>query len=77
MTDPRTLAAAVLGVGLGLLMLVAPGLVVRVHTVGRVPGGRGEYGSDDAAPRLRLLVRAVGVGVLLAGVYFGVQAAGI
>ncbi|GAB6862792.1 hypothetical protein JCM17092_28810 [Haloplanus litoreus] len=47
--------------------------MVRGHTVGRRPHDRsGEYGTDATAPdRYRLLVRAVGVGCLLAGGYFG------
>lgn len=77
--DYRTLAAAVLGVGLGLLLVVAPGAVVRVHTVGRVPGDRhGEYGADDDySERLLLAVRAVGVVVVVAGLFFGAQAVGL
>lgn len=73
MADLRTLLAAGLGLLLGAIFLLAPGAVVRVHTVGRRPHDRsGEYGNDAAAPaRFLLLVRTVGVGCLLAGGYFG------
>jgi len=72
MVDYRTLLAAALGVGLGVVMLAFPGFVVRVHAVGRVPGDRhGEYGDGDAAPeRWQWLVRAVGVALVVAGGYF-------
>lgn len=73
--DPRTLLAGVLGVGLGLVLLAAPEAVVRVQTVGRVPGPRGgEYGEDGDSNRgIRLLVRAVGALLVAAGLYFGYQ----
>ncbi|WP_251341234.1 hypothetical protein [Haloplanus halophilus] len=73
MADLRTLLAAVLGLLLGAVCLLAPGAVVRAHTVGRRPdGGRGEYGADSPLPdRWRHLVRAAGVGLVLAGGYFG------
>ncbi|WP_255198451.1 hypothetical protein [Halorarius litoreus] len=79
MVDYRTLAAAVLGVGLGVLLIVAPEGILRVQFTGRVPGDRhGEYGSDDGySPRLVLLVRAIGVLVLLAGGYFGATVFGL
>jgi hypothetical protein len=79
MVDYRTLAAAVLGVGLGLVLLAFPEGVVRVQTVGRVPGDRrGEYGTDDGySRRLLFAVRGVGVLVALAGLYFGAQVAGV
>jgi len=77
MTDVRTLLAAVLGVLLGLLCLLAPGAVVRTQTVGRRPDGRGgEYGSDAVPARWRRLVRALGGGCLLLGLYFGYTALG-
>ena len=73
MADARTLLAAGLGLLLGAVCLLAPDAVVRVHAAGRRPHDRrGEYGGDGTAPaRWRLLVRAVGVGCLLAGGYFG------
>jgi hypothetical protein len=87
MVDVRTLAAAVLGVALGLLFLVAPGTVIRVHTAGRVPGNRhGRYGEDGVSTerdadaesggsglptRWRRLVQAAGAVLLLGGLYFG------
>jgi len=73
MVDVRTLLAAVLGVLIGAVCLVAPDAVVRVHTAGRHPtDGRGEYGVDGAVPtRWRRVVQALGVGCLAAGCYFG------
>lgn len=74
--DPRTLLAAVLGVGLGLFFLAYPGVVVRMHTAGRRPTGRrGEYGEESPAPdRWRRLVRVVGVVAVVMGLYFGTTA---
>jgi hypothetical protein len=47
MVDVRTLAAAVLGVALGLLFVAAPETIVRVQTAGRLPQDRhGRYGED-------------------------------
>jgi len=76
--DYRTLLAAVLGVGLGAVLIAAPEAIVRVHTVGRVPDGRGgEYGSDsETSGGIRRLVRVVGAGLVLAGLYFGAVAVG-
>jgi hypothetical protein len=75
--DLRTLLAAVLGVGLGLFFLASPEAVVRIHTAGRRPPGRGgEYGEDAVAGRWRRLVQAVGVALVGAGLYFGATALG-
>lgn len=73
MVDTRTLLAAVLGVGLGLLFVVTPETVIRVQTAGRLPSDRGgEYGqAGQVAKRWRLLVRLIGVAVLALGLYFG------
>jgi hypothetical protein len=82
MVDIRTLAAAVLGVALGVVCLVAPGTVVRVQTAGRLPEDRyGRYGQDGASSdgdadaglpaRWVGLVRAVGAALVVAGAYFG------
>ncbi|USZ66860.1 hypothetical protein NGM10_08960 [Halorussus salilacus] len=69
--DLRTLLAAVLGVGLGLFFVAYPGVVIRVHSAGRTPTGRdGEYGDEATPARWRRLVRLVGVGLALAGLYF-------
>jgi len=77
MADLRTLLAAVLGLLLGVVCLVAPGTVVRVQTAGRRPTGRdGEYGTDAVPGRWRRLVQAVGVGLVVAGAYFGYVALG-
>jgi len=77
--DLRTLLAAVLGALLGLLCLLAPEAVVRVHLAGRTrPDRHGEYGDDSVgSDRLLLLVRGVGVVLLAGGGYFGAVAAGI
>jgi hypothetical protein len=83
MVDVRTLAAAVLGVALGIVCLVAPGTIVRVQTAGRLPQDRyGRYGEDGASggdddgagglpTRWIRLVQAVGVVLLVGGAYFG------
>jgi hypothetical protein len=73
MADFRTLLSAVLGVGLGLLLLVAPETVIRIQTAGRLPTDRrGEYGSDSTVPaRWRRLTQAVGAALLAGGLYFG------
>jgi hypothetical protein len=72
--DFRTLLAAVLGVGLGLFFVAAPEAVVQIHTAGRRPPGRGgEYGEESVAGRWRRLVQVVGVGLIVAGLYFGVS----
>lgn len=78
MVDVRTVAAAVLGLGLGALCVVYPEAVIRVQTVGRMPHDRtGDYGEDAAAPdRWRWFVRLVGVVALLAGGYFGATVLG-
>ncbi|MFC7082037.1 hypothetical protein [Halorussus caseinilyticus] len=71
--DLRTLLAAVLGIGLGLFCLAYPEAVVRMHTAGRRPTGRGgEYGTESVAGRWRRLVRVVGVALVAVGLYFSV-----
>ena len=67
--DLRTGLAAVLGVGLGLVLLAYPDAVVRAQTAGRLPHDRGgEYGQDADLPRRwRLLVRALGLGAVAFG----------
>lgn len=77
MVDTRTLLAAVLGLLLGAVCLVAPGAVVRVQLAGRRPTGRGgEYGTDTVPDRWRQLVRVLGVVLVVAGGYFGYVALG-
>lgn len=77
MVDVRTLLAAVLGLLLGAVCLVAPDAVVRVQLAGRRPTGRdGEYGTDAIPGRWRNLVRLLGVGFLVASGYFGYVALG-
>ena len=50
--DLRTVAAVVLGTGLGLLLLARPGFVIRVQTAGRLPRDRGgQYGADAPTAR--------------------------
>ncbi|WP_435183166.1 hypothetical protein [Halobellus sp. EA9] len=86
MVDLRTLAAAVLGVALGLLFVASPETVVRIQVAGRLPDDRyGRYGEDGASAgeadagtdagnafptRWRRLVQVVGVAFLLGGLYF-------
>ncbi|MBB6647030.1 hypothetical protein [Halobellus ruber] len=81
MVDVRTLAAAVLGVALGVVCLAAPGTIVRIQTAGRLPRDRyGRYGEDgtggDGADaggvptRWLRLVQVVGVVLLVGGAYF-------
>ena len=72
MLDGRTLLAAVLGVGLGLVLVVSPETVIRAQTAGRLPSDRGgEYGTAaEVSTRTRRLVRLVGVAVVGAGLYF-------
>ena len=77
MVDARTLLAAALGLLLGAVCLVAPGAVVRIQTAGRRPTGRdGKYGTDAVPNRWRRLVQVVGVGLVVAGAYFGYLALG-
>jgi hypothetical protein len=73
MVDVRTLLAAVLGVGLGLVLVAAPDAVIRVQTAGRLPSDRGgTYGRDGGVPdRWRLFVRGIGMVLILGGLYFG------
>lgn len=72
--DLTTVLAALLGVGLGLVAIVAPEALVRVHTAGRLPTGRhGEYGADGVPERWTQIVRLVGVALIGAGLYFAWQ----
>jgi hypothetical protein len=73
MVDLRTLVAAVLGVGLGALLVAYPEAAIRAQTAGRLPHDRGGgYGSASSVPdRWRRLVQLLGVAVLVVGVYFG------
>jgi hypothetical protein len=76
--DVRTLLAAVLGVGLGLVLVAYPDAVVRAQTVGRLPDDRGgEYGVEAAPTRWRRLVRLAGVLVVAAGLYFAGRVVGV
>jgi hypothetical protein len=77
--DLRAVLAAVLGVGLGLLLVAYPDAVVRAQTAGRLPEDRrGEYGAESgASDRVRTFVRAVGVVLVLLGVYFAVSATSV
>jgi len=75
MVDPglSEALAAVLGVAFGALMVAYPGVVLAVQTAGtrpdRQPGPGGDAATDGGP--WELLVRAVGVGFVLAGLYFG------
>lgn len=70
--DLRTLLAAVLGVALGAVFLVAPGFVVQAHTAWRRPPEKGgDYGaSAQPADWLRTIVQAVGALLVAFGLYF-------
>ena len=81
MVDLRTLAAAVLGVALGVVCVAAPGTIVRIQTAGRLPQDRyGKYGEDGTSgdvtdaggvpTRWLRLVQVVGVVLLVGGAYF-------
>lgn len=76
MVDLRTALAAVLGIGLGALLIAFPEVAIRAHTAGRLPHDRGgKYGKESSPPdRWLLVVRALGVVVFLGGVYFGASA---
>ncbi|NHN43249.1 hypothetical protein G9C85_16655 [Halorubellus sp. JP-L1] len=64
--------AAALGVAFGALMVAYPGVVLAVQTAGtrpdRQPGPGGDAPTDDGV--WETLIRVVGVGFVLAGVYF-------
>jgi hypothetical protein len=76
--DARTLLSAVLGVGLGLLLVAYPDAVVRAQTAGRLPDDRhGEYGEEAVSTQWRRLVQAVGLVVVAAGLYFAGRVAGV
>jgi len=64
--------AAVLGVGFGAFMLAYPGVVLAVQTAGtrpdRQPAPNGEAPGGGGV--VETLVRVVGVGFVLAGLYF-------
>ena len=70
MADLRTQLALVLGIGLGLVLIVYPDLLLRVHTVGRLPQDRGsQYGEDATlSGPWRTLVQLGGVGLVLVAV---------
>ena len=70
--DARTVLAAVLGVGLGFVLIAYPEAVVRAQTAGRLPRDRGgEYGEDaGVSSRTRWIVQALGVLSVLLGFYF-------
>jgi hypothetical protein len=71
--DYRTLLAAVLGVGLGIVFVVSPATIVKIHTTGRRPRDQhGEWGGDDGGfETYHRLVQGIGVVVILFGLYFG------
>ena len=78
MMDLRALFAAILGVGLGLVLVAAPAGVIRAQTAGRLPADRGgEYGDDAAvSKRTRRLVQTLGLALVGLGCYFGWVALG-
>ncbi|WP_227376344.1 hypothetical protein [Haladaptatus halobius] len=76
MAGVRETLAAVLGIGIGILLVAYPEVFIRIQTVGRLPYDRGgEYGTTASLPtRWRRLVQLVGIGCLLFGVYLAVTA---
>jgi hypothetical protein len=78
MTAVRTLLAALLGIGIGILLVAYPETVIRVQTAGRIPSDRGgEYGSEaPVSDRWRRGVQLLGGVSVLLGLYFGVIALG-
>ena len=70
--DARTVLAAVLGVGLGIVLIAYPEAIVRAQTAGRLPHDRGgEYGQDaGVSSRTRRIVQALGVLSVFVGIYF-------
>lgn len=79
MADLRTVLAAVLGIGLGLVLVAFPVAVIRVQTVGRLPDDRGdEYGRPASPPdSWRRVIQGIGVGLVVAGLYFGASVVGL
>lgn len=72
----RETLAAVLGVGLGLVLLAYPQFVLRAHAAGRLPD-EGEYGSHGTPlSRWQPVVRVAGGGCVLAGLYFAAATLG-
>jgi hypothetical protein len=69
----RTLLAAVLGIGIGILLLAYPETVIHIQTAGRIPSDRsGEYGTDaPVSDRWRRVAQLVGGASLGLGLYFG------
>lgn len=71
----REALAAVLGVGMGLMFVVYPGLVLRVQTAGtrpdRQPGPGGQ--TRDLGGMWYWLIRGVGVVMLVGGMYFAAR----
>jgi hypothetical protein len=76
MVAVRTLLAAVLGVGLGLVLIAYPEIVIRIHTAGRIPSDRrGEYGTETPiSDRWRRVVQVFGGASLVLGLYFAANA---
>jgi hypothetical protein len=71
----RQALAAVLAVALGVVLITYPEALVRVHTVGRVPGDRGgSYGEDGTLDaRWQWLIRGLGAVCVVLGLYFASQ----
>jgi hypothetical protein len=76
MAAVRTLLAAVLGIGIGILLIAYSETVIRVQTAGRIPSDRnGEYGSEvPISDRWRRVVQFFGGTSLVLGLYFAVNA---
>ena len=71
MYDLRTALAAVLAIGIGLALLLAPGAVLRLQffTHGPTTGRRGKFGDDEIEQKYLLAARAVGLVPLAVGLY--------
>ena len=78
MVAVRTLLAAVLGIGVGILLIAYPETVIRVQTAGRIPSDRsGEYGSEaPVSDCWRRVMQVLGGISIILGLYFGAIALG-
>lgn len=75
MLDLRESLAVALGVGIGLLLLVAPGAAIKLSVAGGTQPHRGEYGSDGTPPERWLwIARGLGVVCLLVAAAIGLPA---
>jgi hypothetical protein len=75
MNHLRPLITGVLGIGLGMICLLSPETIYRIHTAGRLPHDRhGDYGSGGASNTNWLwVIRGFGIVIALTGGYIGLQ----